>query len=150
MNYNIIHRTLYEYAAPVTVSHHVARLEPRSTTTQERDTFSLKIFPEPALRKSRPDYFGNRLCFFTIQQVHSRLEIITSSRVSVRAEKSTGTESAAPWESAAAMFRDPVSPEVVEPYQFIFDSPQLRASFELADYAAQSFPAGTPLVARAR
>jgi transglutaminase-like putative cysteine protease len=48
------------------------------------------------------------------------------------------------------MFRDPVSPEVVEPYQFIFDSPQVRASFELADYAAQSFPAGTPLLAGAR
>ena len=27
MNYRIVHRTLYEYAAPVTVSHHVARLE---------------------------------------------------------------------------------------------------------------------------
>ena len=88
MTYNIIHRTLYEYAAPVTVSHHVARLEPRATATQERDSFSLKIFPEPALRKSRPDYFGNRLCFFTIQEVHSRLEIITSSRVTVRADKS--------------------------------------------------------------
>ncbi len=150
MNYHITHRTLYEYAAPVTVSHHVARLEPRTTTTQERDNFSLKIFPEPALRKSRPDYFGNRLCFFTIQQVHSRLEIITSSRVSVCPEKSSSAESAASWESAAEMFRDPVSPEVVEPYQFIFDSPQVRASVDLADYAAQSFPAGTPLVAGVR
>jgi transglutaminase-like putative cysteine protease len=43
-----------------------------------------------------------------------------------------------------------VSPEVVEPYQFIFDSPQLRASSELADYAAESFPAGAPLLAGAR
>ena len=40
------------------------------------------------------------------------------------------------------MFRDPVSPEVVEPYQFIFDSPQVRASFELADYAAREFSRG--------
>ena len=144
MTYHIIHRTIYEYAAPVTVSHHVARLEPRATT-QERDNFSLKIFPEPALAKTA-DYFGNRLCFFTIQQVHSRLEIITSSRVTVRLEKSPANESAAPWESVAEMFRDPVSPEVVEPYQFIFDSPQVRASLELADYAGQSFPAGTPLL----
>ena len=98
MTYNIIHRTLYEYAAPVTVSHHVARLEPRTTVTQERDNFSLKIFPEPALRKSRPDYFGNRLCFFTIQQVHSRLEIITASRVTVRAVKTPANESSTSWE----------------------------------------------------
>jgi transglutaminase-like putative cysteine protease len=150
MTYNILHRTLYEYAAPVTVSHHVARLEPRTTVTQERDNFSLKIFPEPALRKSRPDYFGNRLCFFTIQQVHSRLEIITASRVTLRLDKLSGNESSTPWESVAEMFRDPVSPEVVEPYQFIFDSPQVRASCELADYATQSFPAGTPLLDGAR
>ena len=60
MTYNIIHRTLYEYAAPVAMSHHVARLEPRATSTQAQENFSLKIFPEPTLERSRTDYFGNR------------------------------------------------------------------------------------------
>src|ERR1035438_6170615 len=77
MNYSITHRTLYEYAAPVTVSHHVTRLEPRASNTQECENFSLTIFPEPTLRKSRQDYFGNRLCFFAIQEIHTRLEIVT-------------------------------------------------------------------------
>ncbi len=148
MIYQILHKTIYEYAAPVTVSHHVARLEPRPTLSQEREQFSLKIFPEPALRKSRPDYFGNRLCFFSIQEVHHRLEIIAHSRVSVRENKSTEPSTA--WENVAAMFRDPVSPEVVEPYQFIFDSPQASASPELADYAMENFPKGTPLIAGIR
>jgi len=146
MNYSIIHRTLYEYAAPVTISHHVARLEPRATTTQALEHFSLKIFPEPALRKSRPDYFGNRLCFFSVQEVHRHLEIITHSRVTVGANKLPAPESSPAWEDVAQMFRDPVSPEVVEPYQFIFDSPQVRASFELADYARESFRKDTPLL----
>jgi transglutaminase-like putative cysteine protease len=150
MNYHIIHRTLYEYTAPVSVSHHVARLEPLATATQSRESFSLQIFPAPALRKARTDYFGNQLCFFAIQEIHSRLEIITSSRVSVRAEKPARNESAAPWESVAEMFRDPVSPEVVEPYQFVFDSPQVRASLALYDYARESFAEGTPLIAGAR
>ncbi|MBI3881096.1 MAG: transglutaminase family protein, partial [Verrucomicrobia bacterium] len=44
------------------------------------------------------------------------------------------------------LFRDQVSPEIVEPYKFCFDSPLLRASTELADYARQSFPAGTPML----
>jgi transglutaminase-like putative cysteine protease len=48
------------------------------------------------------------------------------------------------------MFRDPVSPEVVEPYQFVFDSPQVRASLALSDYARESFAEGTPLIAGAR
>ena len=50
MNYHITHRTLYDYTAPVSVSHHVARLEPLITATQTRDDFSLQIFPEPTLR----------------------------------------------------------------------------------------------------
>ena len=75
MNYRVVHRTLYEYAAPVSVSHHVARLEPRATAAQERREFAMEISPAPALRKERTDYFGNQLCFFSIQEAHERLEI---------------------------------------------------------------------------
>ena len=150
MTYNILHRTLYEYAAPVTVSHHVARLEPRPTDLQACESFSLKIFPEPALRKARLDYFGNQLCFFSLQELHSRLEIITHSRVTVNGRKWSAPEASPAWENAMRLFRDPVSPEVVEPYQFIFDSPQVRASLELADYARESFGRETPLLAGTR
>lgn len=150
MKYHVTHRTRYEYAAPVSVSHHVARLEPRMTAGQSLDQFSIQISPEPALRKERTDYFGNQLCFFAVQEIHSKLEIITSSRVTVHAAKPAHNEPAAPWENVTAMFRDPVSPEVVEPYQFVFDSPQIRASLELADYARECFAPGTPLLAGAR
>ncbi len=150
MNYHITHCTLYDYAAPVSVSHHVARLEPLVTATQSREKFSLQIFPEPTLRKERTDYFGNRLCFFAIQEIHTKLEIITHSRVTVQPRRQTQNESTATWESVAEMFCDPVSPEVVEPYQFVFDSPQLRASQELSDYARESFGKDTPLLAGAR
>lgn len=150
MTYHITHRTLYEYAAPVTVSHHVTRLEPRGSGSQSCEKFTLKIFPEPALRKARTDYFGNQLCLFSIQELHSKLELITSSRVVVEVEKDPQHESMASWESVIAMFRDPVSPEVVEPYQYFFDSPLVRASMELADYARESFTPGIPLVAGTR
>ena len=147
MNYRVTHRTVYEYAAPVAVSQHVTRLEPRASKTQACEDFSLNIFPEPALRKWRQDYFGNRLCFFTIQETHSRLEIIAHSRVTVTSRKLPACESTPAWEAVAGLFRDPVSPEVVEPYQFVFDSSQVRASFELADYALASFALETPLLA---
>jgi len=150
MMYHLTHRTIYNYLAPVTVSHHVARLEPRETASQERPEFALRILPEPALRKARVDYFGNRLCFFSVQEVHERLEIIATSRVKVRAEKPPAPESSPSWEEVAAMFRDPVSVEVVEPYQFVFDSPHVRASFAAADYARKSFGRGTPLLAGTR
>jgi transglutaminase-like putative cysteine protease len=146
MTYNVIHRTLYEYSAPVTVSQHVTRLEPRAQASQECVRFSLKVFPEPDLRKTRSDYFGNRLCFFTIQEIHRQLEIVAHSRVTVTAPKLPPAETTPAWHHVAALFRDPVSPEVVEPYQYVFDSPQARASFDYADYALASFSGDTPLL----
>jgi transglutaminase-like putative cysteine protease len=146
MTYSITHRTLYEYAAPVTISYHVARLEPRATPAQAPEHFSLTIFPEPLLRKARADYFGNQLCFFTIQEVHNRLEIISHSRVAVSGRRLSPPEFPTAWEEVAKVFCDPVSPEVVEPYQFIFDSPQVHASLELAGYARESFGKDVPLI----
>jgi transglutaminase-like putative cysteine protease len=150
MNYRITHRTLYEYAAPVSVSQHVARLTPRWTAAQSCGEFSLSIGPVPALRKTRRDYFGNELCFFSIQEVHRQLDIVTRSLVTVNAGPPVAIEESPAWEDLAGLFRDPVSPEVVEPYEFVFDSPQVRASRELAEYAHESFQAGTPVLAGAQ
>ena len=150
MNYQITHRTFYDYAAPVTVSHHVARLEPRLTKTQLRHDYALEISPAPTLRKARMDYFGNELCLFSIQEVHQHLEIVSTSRVTVNAGRPVVLEASPAWEEVMRLFRDPVSPEVVEPYEFIFDSPQVRASLELADYARESFAENTPLLVGAR
>jgi transglutaminase-like putative cysteine protease len=138
---------LYEYSEPVTVSQHAARLEPRTLPHQSLEEFSLRIEPASALRKGRGDYFGNRVCFFSIQELHSRLEIVARARVSVTAGTPSVPGLSPPWEWVAGMFSDPVSPEAVEPYEFVFDSPLIRASPALADYARQSFDAEAPLLA---
>jgi transglutaminase-like putative cysteine protease len=150
MNFRITHRTLYEYAAPVSVSQHVARLTPRATAWQTCGDFSLTIEPEPALRKTRTDYFGNELCFFSIQELHRRLEIVTQSHVAVTVADTIAVDASPAWEDVAKLFRDPVSPEVVESYEFVFDSPQVRAAQELAAYALPSFAAGVPVLAGAK
>jgi transglutaminase-like putative cysteine protease len=128
----------------------VTRLEPRATATQQQREFALSISPEPALRKTRTDYFANQICIFSIQEIHSQLEIVAESRVVVRANPPPRPGSSLPWEEVARRFRDPVSPEIFDPYQFIFDSPQVRASFELAAYAQESFRRHTPLLAASK
>ena len=150
MTYHIVHRTLYHYTAPVSVSHHVARLEPRATVSQTCSEFVLEVYPPPALRQRRVDYFSNQLCFFSIQEVHERLEIVTKSRVSVNVPIGSSPGAARAWVDVVRLFRDPVSPEVIEPYQFVFDSPQVRASPELAEYARESFAEDTPLLVGAK
>ena len=150
MNYRVTHTTIYDYSEPVTVSHHVARLQPRPTGTQRELEFTLEVTPEPSVRTFHTDYFGNRVCFFSIEQLHSRLEVTARSAVEVKPEPQRSLEVSPPWESVAEMFRDPVSPAVAEAYQFVFDSPLLHASPTLGDYARQSFKPGTPLLVGAR
>jgi transglutaminase-like putative cysteine protease len=146
MTCDIIHRTLYKYSEPVTVSQHAARVEPRSLDHQVLEEYSLRIDPLPALRRTRVDYFGNRVCFFTIQELHSRLEVVAKARVLITAGTPPVLGLSPGWERVAEIFSDPVSPEVVEPYEFVFDSPMIRASPALADYARKSFSAEVPLL----
>jgi transglutaminase-like putative cysteine protease len=146
MNYRILHRTVYEYSDSVTVSHHAARLKPRLTSVQERADFNLEIVPEPAVRIMRSDYFGNPVCFFSVQQIHRRLEITATSRVWINRVTPTALGLSPKWKDVAAIFREPATTETAEPYQFRFDSPLLRASPELADYARRSFPEDAPLL----
>jgi transglutaminase-like putative cysteine protease len=146
MNYRITHRTIYEYQEPVTVSHHAARVKPRPTAAQGRTDFSLQVAPEPAAKTMRTDYFGNRVCFFSIQQIHKRLEIIAMSSVSLSPIPVPNAMDSPVWSNVRAIFRDPVSPEVVEPYQFCFNSPLIQVTPELADYASKSFDEQTPLL----
>jgi transglutaminase-like putative cysteine protease len=147
MTFNLVHSTIYEYASPVTVSHHAARVEPRALPRQQVEDFSLRIGPTPAVIKSRVDFFGNQVCGFSIQEIHQRLEIMARSRVTVAAAKPPALSLSPDWEGVVKLFSDPVLPGVVEPYQFMFDSPLLGASPELADYARKSFLAKTPLLA---
>lgn len=146
MRFKVIHRTAYEYAEPVAVSHHVVRLEPRATSCQVREQFTMNILPEPAIRRIRTDYFGNSVCFFTLQELHRDMEVVAESIVNVRFEMPPAPALSAPWERAVEEFRDPVSPDVVDPYQFVFDSLLVRANPELADYARESFTKDTPLL----
>ena len=146
MTFNVVHRTVYEYASPVTVSHHAARVEPRTLAAQRVENFSLHIGPTPAVIKPRVDFFGNQVCGFSIQEIHQRLEVTARSRVTVSAVTPPAPALSPDWAGVVKLFSDPVSPEVVVPYQFIFDSPLLCASPELADYAWESFDAKTPLL----
>jgi len=146
VNYRVTHRTTYEYDEPVAVSHHAARVEPRVTAVQSRTDWKITVSPEPAVQVQRPDFFGNRVCFFAIQELHARLDVTATSIVSVEAQPPPALELSLPWEQVARRYCDPVAPEAIKPYQFVFASPLVQPQPEFADYAKVSFPAGRPLL----
>lgn len=147
MNYRITHRTTYAYEALVAVSHHAARLRPRDTDTQRCQTFSLSFNPEPDLLTEHTDSFGNAVSCFSIQQLHARFEVISRSFVMLAPVLQPDPAQTPPWEEVAALFRDPVAVDLLDPCQFVFRSPLLLHEMPQREFALPSFKKGRPVLA---
>jgi transglutaminase-like putative cysteine protease len=145
MLYRIVHRTTYRYKYPVSVGTHVACLKPRAMAHQQPAKSELHIQPRPATRTDRVDFFGNLLCFFTIQEPHRELVVEARSEVKVKGKAATTDREHLSWEEAAKLVSHDRNSESLDAYQFGFESPRIRARPEFADYARQSFTPGRPM-----
>ena len=58
MLYQVTHRTTYGYGTNVSVSHHLARLQPRELPCQRVSNFLLSIDPLPVIQTGRVDFFA--------------------------------------------------------------------------------------------
>lgn len=145
MNYKILHRTTYKYKYPVSLGNHVACLTPRPSLVHQAARSELIIHPEPATRTERIDYFGNILCFFTIQEAHKELEVEARSEVTVQRNAVSLKPQSIAWEEAVRLLPTDQSRAGLEAYQFQFESPRIRIRPEFAAYALRSFTPGRPL-----
>jgi len=145
MIYRIVHRTTYKYKYPVSVGNHVACLKPRTLPHHQLAQNELRIQPSPATRTERVDYFGNLLCFFTVQEAHKELVVESRSEVIMDGKATPWPQQPVPWEEAVRSLPDDHSPAGLEAYQFGFESPRIRVRPEFASYALQSFTPGRPM-----
>ena len=145
MIYRITHRTTYKYKYPVSVGNHVACLTPRSLPKHQLARSELRIQPQPATRTEREDYFGNLLCFFTVQEPHKELVVEAHSEVTMNENAPPWPQQSLAWEEAASSLPNDHSPAGLEAYQFGFESPRIRVRPEFASYALQSFTPGRPM-----
>src|SRR6267154_2556323 len=122
MPYDIIHRTAYEYASDVSVSHHVARFTQRSITGQRSFAHELAVEPHPALTTHRDDYFGNRATFFTVASAHRTLVVVGRGRVEVLPVPKPHALDTPDWESVRAFCRADVSSPAPDATEFVFAS----------------------------
>ena len=145
MIYKIIHRTTYRYKYPVSVGNHVACLRPRSELHHQSAQTELVVHPTPVTRTERVDFFGNLLCFFTIQEPHKELVVEARSEVKLDVDPAALQQNSLPWEEAARSLPTDHSPAGLAAYQFRFESPRIRTRPEFASYALQSFTPGRPM-----
>jgi transglutaminase-like putative cysteine protease len=103
------------------------------------------ITPAPSSDCERLDFFGNLATFFTIREPHSELKIEARSRVAVDDHPVVWPEHSPAWEEAVRSLPADLSPEGLDAYQFVFESPRVRPGVEFAEYAARSFVPARPL-----
>lgn len=144
--YTITHRTSYIYSAAVALCHNEARLLPRDTPWQICEDCQLEIIPRPAVQKERRDLFGNRVVYFAVQDIHSRLDVKAISEVITQPRPFNEASPSPPWDEVAQILRYPSDPETIDCRQLALASPFVHLGADLREYAHGSFAPGRPLL----
>ncbi|HWX90882.1 MAG TPA: transglutaminase family protein [Rhizomicrobium sp.] len=149
MEYFVRHRTTYRYLQDVSHSWHLAHLRPRTTPLQSVHDSSITLSLEPASRIGREDYFQNPCEWFSIDQPHTRLDVLAESRVTVAPASERLSRDSVPWEEVRALLENPQSDEERDTVQYLFDSPLTKFHSDIAAYGSVSFPPHRPILAGA-
>jgi transglutaminase-like putative cysteine protease len=146
MNFEISHRTVYRYSAPVSQSYHLLHLTPRPRTKQSLLRHSILIDPAPASKTDLTDDFGNPASIITIEQDHTELLIHSRAQVKVEARQSVDPARSASWNDVAAQLRANLGPETYEAIQYSCPSRFIKPSRNIYKFVRPSFPDGRPIV----
>jgi transglutaminase-like putative cysteine protease len=147
MRYRVTHKTEYEYSDMVGQSYNEARMTPRASERQTLLASSLRISPVESDHRTRTDFFGNEVAWFTIQNPHLSFTVTAVSEVLIlpQAGQLDFAQGMA-WEAVRQVLREERSAQALDARQYALDSPYIAASAELAAYAQPSFPPGRPLI----
>jgi len=145
MKYRIIHTTAYEYTDNAEACQNLVHLQLRDLLTQRCHQTQLSIDPTPDRIHEYHDYFGNHVHSFSVYEAHRQLSIRAESVVTYTAAEVTPLEATPQWNAVRDMLQNDRSPDVVNVLEFRFDSPYVRSSTSLRDFAHEHFPEGRPL-----
>ncbi len=144
MQLRVIHDTVYDYDPPVETAQHMAHLRPRTMSTQQLLSHSLRISPEPASRSEAVDGYGNTRSFFSLQAAHGQLHVVADSVVNTREPLLPAVS--LPWEQVRERMRYQRKVAYDGATEFTFPSPYVPRHDEFLDYGRLSFSADCPLI----
>ena len=153
VRYHVLHETTYDYGSPVSLSQQQLHLSPRILAWQQIEEERVDIEPSPTWRRDGFDAFGNPVAWIAFHAPHESLRIRSAMTVAVVPHAPDDLAASLPWEALRdrlAYAATPPLPEDLDAARFLFESPHVRVKRELADYAADCFPPGTPVLAGAR
>ncbi len=146
MQYNVRHTTTYSYRDPVALCQNQIHLTPRSTPYQTCANFQLEISPEPIVRRSWTDIFGNEVWYFSIEEPHQKLSVTGRSQVTVLPHDPPTPASTLAWEHVRDQLTLAADIDSRLAAQFCFESAYIRYLQEAIDYAVVSFTPQRPIL----
>lgn len=147
MKYRIRHITEYQYASRVSHCYNLAYMIPRTSLRQTCERSQINVAPHPAFTSRREDYFGNQAFHFEIQRPHEKLVITSESDVDVLAQRSAlNLDFGVTCAEARQLLANNKDEEVILAREYLLDSPMVKASKALRDYAAPCFVDNRPLL----
>ena len=140
------HVTRYDYAAPVTLAHHLAHLQPLDDPHQRLLHHTLDVSPHPGDLRHGRDAHGNTCTWFSLDQAHGSLEVVAISRLAVDARfEDLRPGASPPWDALARRLqyvaRAPFDPAV----EFLGPSPYVPRLAGLREWAAPSLAPARPV-----
>jgi transglutaminase-like putative cysteine protease len=142
MIFELSHKTVYRYSAPVAQSHHLVHLAPRPVERQKVARHTIIVEPAPASRMDFTDAFGNPATILTVEQDHAELLIHSRGQIEVVARGKPDLAASAPWETLAAGLGAGAGPHDLDLLQYVCASRYARPARDVYDYARESFPQG--------
>jgi transglutaminase-like putative cysteine protease len=146
MRLDVCHDTHYDYAAPVSLAHHLAHLKPLDDAFQRLEDFTLAVQPAPAQWRDSVDAWGNAQSHFSLAQAHDQLRVTATSRVAVRARFAALEPAASPpWAQVAARVRYVAGAPFVAAAEFALPSLYVPRLPALRELGAGVFTPGRPV-----
>ncbi|MEX2214630.1 MAG: transglutaminase family protein [Phycisphaeraceae bacterium] len=149
MKLRVQHTTTYDYDEPASTSHNQVHLALRDLPWQKCLQRELHVTPAPEDIAEHVDYFGNIATSFAILEPHPQLKVHASSVIEVHKRPAINLLQSPAWEKVPQLNESSLAPEAIDAIQYRFDSPFIRRSPALAEYARPSFAASRPLLAAA-
>lgn len=144
-HYRVIHQTRYTYQSLVSLSQQYLHMSPRSFCYQDVLSHEVRIEPEPTEYSDSTDYFDNSTRYITVTTPHQELLVHAEFTVAVRARPTLADISASPsWETIRDDLQQFQTGDALEPLHFLYTSPHVICSTDLAQYALLSFTAKRP------
>lgn len=150
--YHILHETRYDYGSPVSLSQQQLHVSPRVIAWQYCREHRVEVEPRPSWRRDGIDPFGNPVLWLSFATPHEVQFVRSEMSIEVLPHAPRGGLDASPaWEEVrdrlAYDATRPPLPDDLEAARFLFESPFVRIKHEFADFAADCFTPGRPILA---